>query len=111
MTAIPTNKPRLSVLTHPCLQCELKDMKCDRKAPHCSRCLRMGELCLFQAQTNGDERRVQLRRFSGETTPVHQAKVELQTRLLEEVMEERQRRNWILPIPQWERKGESKPGK
>lgn len=98
---ITTTKPRLSVLTYPCLQCQLKNLKCDRKAPSCSRCLRMGEPCLFQSQINADDRRVQLRRFSGETTPVFQEKVELQTRLIENVMEDMERQNWILPVPKW----------
>jgi hypothetical protein len=111
MTAPRTKKPVLSNLTHPCLQCQLKDMKCDRKEPSCSRCERRDEPCLFQSLFNGDERRVVLRRFSGETTPVFQEKVELQTRLLEKVMEDRERQNWILPVPKWEWKGEAPPGK
>lgn len=71
----------------------------------------MGEPCLFQSQINGDERRVQLRRFSGETTPVFQEKVELQTRLMEKVMEDMEKQNWILPIPKWGREGGSRQGK
>lgn len=67
----------------------------------------MGERCLFQARANGEDRNVQLRRFSGEITPDFQEKVELQARLLEQVMEDRERQNWILPIPKWEWKGES----
>lgn len=71
----------------------------------------MGELCLFQARVNGhDERYVELRRFSGESSPVFRERVDLQNRLLEKVMEDRERENWILPVPKWERKGHSPQG-
>lgn len=65
----------------------------------------MGEPCLFQQKVYRDESRVELRRFSGETTPVFQVKETLRNELLERNTMDKERQNWVLPMPDGKRKG------
>lgn len=65
----------------------------------------MGESCLVQQKVYRDEPKLELKRFNGETTPVFKLKETLRNDLLERKMLERERHNWVLPMPDGKRKG------
>jgi hypothetical protein len=100
---------RLVLLEQDCLQCILKNMKCDRFHPCCTRCVRAGNApyCLQQRllppwelkQLGLDEiKYVALTRLPEDHDEVWARKLEMEEVLLGELQERIDRRNWVMPI-------------
>ena len=95
-----------------CLQCIVKQLPCDMKIPHCSRCVRSGHgPCLVQRELLAEERweaglwgvkaavgYTVLVRLKEDNEEVWEMKKRMEEAMLEWLGEKVERENWIVPL-------------
>jgi len=106
------NEPRIVSLVS-CLQCTLSSLPCSRTTPSCTRCIRNGHAstCLllrrrFPEETDHACTAPVLLKLKNEDPDTWMRKMEVAQKVQEEWQEKLDKRNWVLPRVESERRGD-----